>query len=120
MKNTVIVHYHSQHGNYFDYSLWKWIDLHEGTDSQFSGFDSFGLVGNLTIDSPFFLEHIYVIVKNHNWSIKTRDFRIQRNSGVPKTEVWIVEGMIRFIIHIKRQLLVIIIVIVIVMPLIWQ
>ena len=92
MKNTVIVHYHSQHGNYFDYSLWKWIDFHEGTDSQFSGFDSFGLVGNLTIDSPFFLEHIYVIVKNHNWSIKTRDFRIQRNSGIPKTEVWIVEG----------------------------
>lgn len=30
--------------------------------------------------------------KNHNWSIKTRDFRIQRNSGIPKTEAWIVEG----------------------------
>lgn len=29
MKNTVIVHYHSQYGNYFDYSLWKWIDFHE-------------------------------------------------------------------------------------------
>ena len=102
MKNIVIVHYHSQHGNYFDYSLWKWIDCHEGTDSQFSGFDSFGLVGNLTIDSPLFLEHIYVIVKNHNWSIKTREFRIQRNSGVPKRYgLWRV--MIRFIIHIKRQ-----------------
>lgn len=33
-----------------------------------------------------------MIVKNHNWSIKTRDFRIQRNSGIPKTEAWIVEG----------------------------
>lgn len=62
-----------------------------------------------------------MIVKNHNWSIKTRDFRIQRNSGIPKTEAWIVEGgMIRFIIHIKQQSLAIIIVIVIAMPLIWQ
>lgn len=92
MENTVTVHYHSQHGRYFDYSLWKWIDFHEGTDSSFSGFDHFGLVGDVTIDSPFFLEHIYIIIKNHNWSFKTKDFRIQRRSGAPKTEVWIVEG----------------------------
>ena len=92
MKNTVIVHYHSRHGCYFDYSLWKWIDFHEGEDCSFSNFDSFGLVARLDYDSPFSLEHVYVIVKNKDWSLKTKDFKIHRSSGLEATEVWIVEG----------------------------
>ncbi|MFS1663885.1 type I pullulanase [Streptococcus sp. zg-JUN1979] len=92
MKNSVIVHYHSQAGSYFDYSLWKWIDLHEGEDVPFSSFDHFGLVGQLDFESPYFLEHVYVIVKNQDWSVKTRDFKIERHMGFDVTEVWIVEG----------------------------
>ncbi len=92
MENTVIVHFHRKHGNYFDLSLWKWRDGKLGEDAHFSRYDSFGAVGVLDFSVPYFLGHVYVIVKDRNWSYKTTDFRINRNSGIPKTEVWIVDG----------------------------
>ena len=99
--------------------MWKWIDFYEGTDSQFLGFNNLGLVGNLQSIVRSFWSTLYVIVKNDNSFIKTRDFRIQRNSGVPKSYgLWRV--MIRFIVHVKWQLPAIIIVIVIAVLLIWQ
>ncbi|MEX2783588.1 type I pullulanase [Streptococcus sp. H49] len=92
MNNTVIVHYHSQRGNYFELSLWKWRDGQWGEDAYFSRFDSFGAVAHLKYSAPYFLSHVYVSVKSPHWSYKTADFRINRNSGLPKTEVWIVDG----------------------------
>ncbi|MGT2960915.1 type I pullulanase [Streptococcus caballi] len=92
MDNTVVIHYHSKHGKYFDLSLWQWRDGQLGKDAYFSRYDSFGAVATLTYPEPYFLSHVFVIVKNHNWSHKTVDFRINRNSGIPKTEVWIVDG----------------------------
>lgn len=92
MENTVIVHFHSKDRKYFDLSLWKWRDGKLGEDAYFSRYDSFGAVANLTFSVPYFLSHVYVIVKNQQWSYKTVDFRINRNSGIPKTEIWIVDG----------------------------
>lgn len=92
MENTVIVHYHSRHGKYFNLSLWQWRDGQLGKDAPFSQYDNFGAVAHLTYPTPYFLSHVYLIVKNKNWSYKTIDFRVNRNRGIPKTEVWIVDG----------------------------
>lgn len=92
MENTVIVHYHSRQGSYFDRSLWQWRDGHLGRDARFSRYDSFGAVATLTEPAPYFLSHIYVIVKNRDWSYKTVDYRINRENGGSKTEVWLVDG----------------------------
>lgn len=91
MENAVIVHYHSRHGNYFELSLWQWQGGHIGSDAYFSRFDSFGAVAYLTYPASYFLSNVYAMVKNQNWSHKTADFRINRNSGIPRTEVWIVD-----------------------------
>ncbi|EHJ57604.1 pullulanase, type I [Streptococcus urinalis FB127-CNA-2] len=90
--NTVIVHFHSQHSNYFDMSIWKWRDGKMGKDAYFSRFDSFGAVANLQFPAHFTLSYAYLIIKNKDWSFKTKDFKVNRNSNPIKTEVWIVEG----------------------------
>lgn len=92
MDNAVIVHYHSCKGHYFQLSLWQWRDGKLGKDAYFSRFDSFGAVAYLTYPAPYFLSHAYVIVKDQFWHYQTVDFRIERDYGVPKTEVWLVDG----------------------------
>ncbi|MCS4488059.1 type I pullulanase [Streptococcus sciuri] len=92
MKNTVTVHYHSQSGHYFDYSFWSWGKFCVGEHSLFSAFDSFGLVGQITFESSYFLEYLYVVVKGRNQPLKIKPFKIQRHKGLETTEVWIVEG----------------------------
>lgn len=90
INNTVIVHYHSQAGKYFDLSLWQWQDGKLGNDAYFSKFDSFGAVAVLDYEAPYFLSHAYVIVKDQFWKKKTVDYRIEREYGLEKSEVWIV------------------------------
>lgn len=92
MKNAVTVHFHSKDGSYFDFNLWKWRDGELGKDAFFTSFDSFGLVAQLDFDAPYFLNHVYVIVKKHYWRYKTKDYRIERAYGLPKTEIWLVDG----------------------------
>lgn len=92
IKNTVVVHYHRRQGNYFDLSLWKWLDNEWGQDASFSRYDSFGAVAVLDFESLHYLSHVYVMVKNKDWTYKTIDYRVNKIDGVPKTEVWIVDG----------------------------
>ncbi|EFR44168.1 type I pullulanase [Streptococcus pseudoporcinus] len=92
MKNAVTIHFHSREGSYFDFNLWKWRDGELGKDAFFTSFDSFGLVAHLDFEAPYFLNHVYVIVKKHYWHYKTKDYRIERAYGLPKTEVWLVDG----------------------------
>ncbi|EHJ51967.1 type I pullulanase [Streptococcus macacae] len=92
MKNSVVVHYHSNNGNYFDLNMWQWLEGHMGKDAFFSRFDSFGIVGNLSYESDQFQNHVYLIVKNADWSTRTPDFRINCDPGLTKREVWIVQG----------------------------
>ncbi|MGT2843895.1 type I pullulanase [Streptococcus hongkongensis] len=92
MRNTVIIHYHSQSGRYFDLSLWQWQDGKLGQDAYFSRYDSFGAVAVLDYQAPYFLSHAYVIVKDQFWKHKTIDYRIEREYGLDKSEVWIVDG----------------------------
>lgn len=92
MDNTIIVHYHSRQGNYFNLSLWQWQDGKWGKDAYFSRFDSFGAVAHVNYPTPYFLSHAYVIVKDQFWKHKTIDYRIDRDYGIPKTEVWLVDG----------------------------
>lgn len=92
MKNAVTVHFHSRQGNYFDFSLWQWRDGKLGKEASFDRFDSFGIVANLEYEAPYFLSHAYVIIKKQHWLYKTKDFRIERAFGLPKTEVWLVDG----------------------------
>ena len=49
MKHTVVVHYHSNTENYFEFSLWQWQSGQMGRDASFSRFDNFGIVGNLVL-----------------------------------------------------------------------
>lgn len=92
IDNAITVHYHSRQGNYFNLSLWQWQDGKWGKDAYFSRFDSFGAVAQLSYPAPYFLSHAYVIVKDQLWQHKTIDYRIDRDYGVPKTEVWLVDG----------------------------
>lgn len=92
IKNTVVVHYHRRQGNYFDLSLWKWLDNEWGQDDKFLRYDSFGAVAVLDFEVLHYLSHVYVMVKNNNWTYKTVDYRVNKVEGVPKTEVWIVDG----------------------------
>lgn len=91
-KNTVIVHYHRRQGNYFDLSLWKWLDNEWGQDDRFLRYDSFGAVAVLDFDAMHYLSHVYVMIKNQNWTYKTKEYRVNKAEGAPKTEVWIVDG----------------------------
>lgn len=92
MINSVIVHYNSRNNNYFNLSLWQWRDGKLGKDAYFTRYDSFGAVAHLQFDLPYFLSHCYVIVKDSQWKYKTIDYRLDRDYGVPKSEVWIVDG----------------------------
>ena len=35
MDNRVIVHFHSMHGEYSKYSMWRWLDGYWGKDAFF-------------------------------------------------------------------------------------
>ncbi|WP_159549084.1 type I pullulanase [Streptococcus halichoeri] len=101
MKNTVIVHYHTPSGNYFKHNIWQWQDGQAGQEASFSRYDSFGAVACLAYDAPYFLNQVYVIVKEQFWQSQTGDYAIQRTEGLPKTEVWLVDGDAR--VYYSRQ-----------------
>ncbi|MFC3927076.1 type I pullulanase [Streptococcus caprae] len=92
MENTVLVHVHSQYTPYFDLSLWQWQEGQLGRDAYFQRYDSFGAVATLTYPSEDFLPEVYLMLKTADWSKKSVDFQVRRNSGIPKTEVWLVDG----------------------------
>lgn len=92
LENRVLVHFHSRYENYFNLNLWQWRDFQQGWEANFQRFDSFGAVANLTYPAPYFLPKVYVMFKTKNWSAKTMDYTIHRDAGIPKTEVWIVDG----------------------------
>lgn len=92
MNNSVLVHYHSHQGNYFNMSLWQWQDGKLGKDAFFSRFDSFGAVALLEYEAPYFLSHVFLIIKEQYWKKQSIDYKVERDFGIPKTEVWIVDG----------------------------
>lgn len=92
LDNTVILHFHSKWHSYFDLSLWLWCEGELGRDENFTLFDSFGIKAHLTYPSDYFHHQVSVLVKNHDWSLKTMDYHIKRKAGLDKTEVWIVDG----------------------------
>ena len=92
MKNTLTVHYHSRSGNYFDFSIWQWLEGQIGQDAYFTRFDSFGIVGTINYESDYFQGQVCLMVKNANWSVKTPDFKVNRLPGKFRNEVWIVQG----------------------------
>ncbi|KPJ22003.1 type I pullulanase [Streptococcus phocae] len=92
MDNAVIIHYHTRQENYFNLSLWQWQDGKLGKDAYFSRFDSFGAVAHLVYPAPYFLGHAYVIIKDQSWNHQTVDYRIERDYGLSKVEVWLVDG----------------------------
>ncbi len=91
-QNTVIVHYHRRQGNYFDLSLWRWLDNEWGREAQFLRYDSFGAVAILEFDALPHQHHVYVMAKNQNWAYKSLEYCINKLAGASKTEVWIVDG----------------------------
>ena len=92
MDNSVLIHYHSRHSNYFKLSLWTWRDGKEGSDSYFSCFNSVGAMAKVSFPLPFFLPHCYVIVKDQHWNHHSSEFRIDLTQGGAKKEVWLIEG----------------------------
>lgn len=93
MDNLLTVHFHSMHGDYSRYSMWKWVDGYWGEEEHFSREDDFGLVGQLTFPANRFIDSVNLLVKTEDWSKKTHDYRIRRFLGddAPNA-IWVVEG----------------------------
>ena len=64
MDNLLTVHFHSMHGDYSRYSMWKWLDGYWGEEAHFSREDDFGLVGQVTSPSNRFIDSVNLLVKN--------------------------------------------------------
>lgn len=92
MDNAVIVHFHSKYSNYFDLNIWQWQEGKLGEEACFLRFDSFGVVANLTFPADYFVGQAFFLVKNRDWSKKSLEYTINRPYGVPKSEVWVVDG----------------------------
>ena len=63
MDNLLTVHFHSMHGDYSRYSMWKWLDGYWGEEAHFSREDDFGLVGQVTSPSNRFIDSVNLLVK---------------------------------------------------------
>ena len=48
MDNLLTVHFHSMHGDYSRYSMWKWLDGYWGEEAHFSREDDFDQSSVLT------------------------------------------------------------------------
>lgn len=90
--NRVIVHFHSKYSNYFTLNLWQWQEGQEGREASFNRYDSFGVLANLTYPAPHALARVFLMVKTKDWTAQTQDYTIHRDIGLPKTEVWLVDG----------------------------
>lgn len=83
MDNLLTVHFHSMHGDYSRYSMWKWLDGYWGEEAHFSREDDFGLVGQVTSPSNRFIDSVNLLVKTEDWSRQTHDYRVRRFLGLP-------------------------------------
>lgn len=92
MDNLLTVHFHSMHGDYSRYSMWKWLDCYWGEEAHFSREDDFGLVGQVTSPSNRFINSVNLLVKTEDWSSQTHDYRVRRFLGGAPNAIWIVEG----------------------------
>ena len=92
MDNLLTVHFHSMHGDYSRYSMWKWLDGYWGEEAHFSREDDFGLVGQVTSPSNRFIDSVNLLVKTEDWSRQTHDYRVRRFLGDAPNAIWIVEG----------------------------
>ena len=92
MDNLLTVHFHSMHGDYSKYSMWKWLDGYWGEEAHFSREDDFGLVGQLTFPANRFIDYVNLLVKTEDWSKQTHDYRIRRFLGDAPNAIWVVEG----------------------------
>ena len=92
MDNLLTVHFHSMHGDYSRYNMWKWLDGYWGEEAYFSREDDFGLVGQLTFPDNRFIDYVNLLVKTEDWSKQTHDYRIRRFLGDAPNAIWVVEG----------------------------
>ena len=92
MDNLLTVHFHSMHGDYSRYSMWKWLDGYWGEEAHFSREDDFGLVGQLTFPANRFIDSVNLLIKAEDWLKKTHDYRIRRFLGNAPNAIWVVEG----------------------------
>ena len=92
MDNLLTVHFHSMHGDYSRYNMWKWLDGYWGEEAYFSREDDFGLVGQLTFPANRFIDYVNLLVKTEDWSKQTHDYRIRRFLGDAPNAIWVVEG----------------------------
>ena len=92
MDNLLTVHFHSMHGDYSRYNMWKWLDGYWGEEAYFSREDDFGLVGQLTFPANRFIDYVNLLVKTEDWSKQTHDYRVRRFLGDAPNAIWVVEG----------------------------
>lgn len=92
IKKILIIHYHRRQGRYFDLNLWRWSDQEWGQDEAFLRYDSFGAVAVIDLDAQSVASPIYVMVKSQDWSYKSLEYGIHMPEGLPKMQVWLVDG----------------------------
>ena len=67
MDNLLTVHFHSMHGDYSRYSMWKWLDGYWAKKTIFLVEDDFGLVGQLTFPANRFIDSVNLLIKAEDW-----------------------------------------------------
>lgn len=92
LDNQVLVHFHSRKANYFQLTLWAWLAGQEGADQPFFRYDSFGAVALLAYPGQDFLSQVNLMAKNQDWSYRSHEYLVEREQGLMKTEVWLVDG----------------------------
>lgn len=92
MRNQVMLHYHSKEESYDKKCVWYWKDKEEGQVAYFTEYDDFGRTALFDYGGSHFLESVYFLICSQDWDYQTVDYKIERNSGVPITQIWLIEG----------------------------
>ncbi|MDK8072971.1 type I pullulanase [Alloscardovia omnicolens] len=94
-QETVVVHYHNANARYDDRSVWMWNDNEEGREYLLAGRDTFGKFCTIPVRSnitDIMHGYINILMRNADFSYKSREYRITLRNDEQPTHVWLVEG----------------------------
>ena len=94
-QETVVVHYHTANARYEDRSVWMWKDNEEGYQYLLTERDAFGKFCVLPVrlnTADNMHGYINILMRNTDFSYKSREYRITLRNDEQPTHVWLVEG----------------------------
>ncbi|MBZ4663712.1 MAG: pulA [Caloramator sp.] len=96
-KTKVTVHYYRYDGKYDGWNLWIWPFGKQGKGYNFTGKDSFGVVGTFVIDDTLGVDKLGIITRrsepNNDWAEKEFGDRfITKFKDDGSAEIWLMQG----------------------------